>query len=182
MISAAWSVVTLTTISSSILNVPNSNDTQEDTYSFTSAHKTIFKSEFYSESRAIKHKSDNLYTSLYTGNENSSPRVLASNILIFTSAYKNNIRTNKLETMEVAQQILALDARYNSFRMSAFPQHSKLLITCCVSSLSFYTQELFTFGDGTSCCEKMPKLIQTRQYGRNTTSWDRIFCRKNMEP
>ena len=26
--------------------------------------------------------------------------------------------------MEVAQQILALDARYNSFRMSAFPQHS----------------------------------------------------------
>ena len=54
--------------------------------------------------------------------------------------------------MEVAQQILALDARYNSFRMSAFPQHSTKpdfaeLGTCHIDPL----QERFTYGDGTSC-------------------------------
>lgn len=36
--------------------------------------------------------------------------------------------------MEAAQQILALDARYNSYRMTAFPQHSKTAQCIVVTS------------------------------------------------
>jgi len=46
--------------------------------------------------------------------------------------------------MEVAQQILALDARYNSFRISAFPQHSKRSVGHVLNQFVLYTLHLET--------------------------------------
>ena len=72
--------------------------------------------------------------------------------IIYSIRKRNHNIRNRLrpKTMEVAQQILALDARYNSFRMTAFPQHSKTVDGCTVL-LSLLSQEHFTYGDGTSC-------------------------------